>query len=105
MFPRQKRLSRKRFPIALKSSRRLSSPHFFVLISEEVRGYAVVVSKNIARLSITRHQIKRRVLAALKTLLFPLPPALILFPKSSVLKATYQDIRTELIELLSKKHL
>ena len=89
-------------PSALKGGRRLSSPTLSLLIPENVRGYAVVVSKKVARLSVTRPQIKRRVLAALRTLPF-LPPSLVIFPRPSAGSASYQDIRTQLIELLSKK--
>ena len=62
-----------------------------------------MVSKKAARLSVARHQIKRRVLEALRIL--PLPPhALILFPKPSVAGMTYKEVSTELAELLSKIH-
>jgi ribonuclease P protein component len=106
VFPRKKRLSRASFPSVLKAGRRFSSQHLSVVIPKkgglpsEANGYAVVVSKKVARLSVKRHQIKRRVLAAIRTL--PLPPALIVFPQSSVSSVSYQDIKTELAELLSK---
>lgn len=99
MFPRSKRLSREAFPTLSKGAKRLSSPHFNVTVSIKALGYAVVVSKKIARLSVTRHRIKRRVLAALRT--FPLPPSLIIFPKASVSSVSYQDIQAELKKLLS----
>ena len=99
MFPRRKRLARWVFPTTLKIGKRLSSPHFTAILSKEAKGYAVVVSKKVARLSVTRHRIKRRVLAALRTL--PLPPALIIFPKASVSSVSYEDIRAELKNLLS----
>ncbi|MFA6519341.1 MAG: ribonuclease P protein component [Candidatus Paceibacterota bacterium] len=102
MFPRRKRLSRDTFPSALKNGRRISSEHLSVVIPAEGRGYAVIVPKKIARLSVTRHKIKRRVLAALRTL--DLPQALIVFPKASVNSVSYQDIQSELAALLSKKH-
>lgn len=85
---------------ALSSARRLSSPNFNVVLPKETKGYAVIVSKKAARLSVTRHAVKRRVLAALKTL--PLPSSLIIFPKSSVSSMKYRDIKTELGNLLSK---
>jgi ribonuclease P protein component len=88
------------FPIVLKAGQRIASPHFTIVISKEVRGYAVVVSKKVARLAATRHHIKRRVLAALRTL--SLPPSLIIFPKSSAHSVSYQDIKTEIVHILSK---
>jgi len=69
------------------------------IISKDARGYAVVIPKKVARLSVTRHAIKRRVLAALRKL--SLPSSLILFPKASVSSVSYQDIYTEIKNLLS----
>jgi ribonuclease P protein component len=71
------------------------------VFASEARGYAVVVSKKVAKLSVTRHKIKRRVLEAFRAL----PPpsvALILFPKSAVAEMTYIEVREELATLLSK---
>ena len=87
------------FPATIKGGQRLSSPHFSAVVSTEARGYAVVVSKKVARLSVTRHRIKRRVLAALRTL--TLPPALIIFPKASAHSVSYEDTQAELKRLLS----
>jgi ribonuclease P protein component len=100
VFPRRKRLSREVFPSILKRGRRLVSPNFTVVFSEEAAGYAVVVPKKTARLSVARHRIKRRVLAALRAL--PLPSALIVFPKLSVGSVSYKDIQEELAVLLAK---
>ncbi|OGG76612.1 hypothetical protein A2950_02390 [Candidatus Kaiserbacteria bacterium RIFCSPLOWO2_01_FULL_55_19] len=87
------------FPAAIKNGRRLSSPNFSAVVSTEARGYAVVVPKKVARLSVTRHRIKRRVLSALRTL--SLPPALIIFPKASASSVSYEDTQAELKRLLS----
>lgn len=90
------------FTVVLKTGRRLSSPHFSVVISTKAAGYAVVVPKKIARLSVTRHKIKRRVLAALRTL--PVDTqlsSLVIFPKASVSSVSYQDIQIEIKNLLS----
>lgn len=86
----------------IRAGRRFSSPNFSAVASKEGRGYAVVVPKKVARLSATRHRIKRRVFAALRTL--PLPPALIVFPKASAGSVSYQDARTEIAGILSKIH-
>jgi ribonuclease P protein component len=88
------------FAAALVGSRRISSVHFTATLPKDASGYAVVVSKKVAHLSVTRHRIKRRVLAALRAL--PLPASIILFPKSSVLDMSYQQTKIELAELLSK---
>ena len=71
-----------------------------MIAPEKVNGYAIVVSKKTARLSVTRHRIKRRVAEALRGL--ALPKALIIFPKASVALMPLPDIRAELAELVSK---
>lgn len=106
MFPRRERLSRELIPSIIKSGRRFSSPHLSVLIPKngvlppKKRGYAVIIPKKAERLSVKRHAIKRRILAALRQL--TLPPALIIFPYSSASSVSYQDIKNEIEELLSK---
>ncbi|MDO8231836.1 MAG: ribonuclease P protein component [bacterium] len=100
MFPRRERLSREYISAALPAGRRVSSKHFTAVLPKEGRGFAVIVPKKVARLSVTRHLIKRRVLAALKSL--PHPTSLIIFPKASVKDIQYKDIKEELGTLLSK---
>lgn len=90
------------FPAVLTTGRRLSSPHFTAVVSKEAKGYAVIISKKIARLSVTRHRIKRRVYTVLRTL--PLPSALIVFPKASISSVSYQDMKREIEGLLSGTH-
>lgn len=108
VFPRKSRLFRKAFPTTF-VGRRISSPHFTIIVPKDEgglpagrQGYAVVVPKKVARLSVTRHRIKRRILAALKKL--SLPPSLIVFPRASVNSVDYQDIETELASLISNIH-
>lgn len=72
-----------------------------MVFSKETGGYAVIVPKKVARLSVTRHRIKRRVLEALRTLSLPLP-TLILFPKPSVAHMTHREVCGELTGLFSK---
>jgi len=105
VFQRTERISRKEFPSTLASGRRASTPHFTLVVPEGVSGYAVVVSKKVARLSVHRHKIKRRVLAALRALTTegsPLPKALIVFPKGPVASMTYKGVKEEIVVLLSK---
>lgn len=101
MFPRRKRFPRALFPNALSSGKRLSSAHFTAVFPKEARGYAVIVSKKTASLSVARHRIKRRVLAALRSIA-ALPPALLIFPKSSVQDMAYRQVKDELSNLLAK---
>lgn len=111
VFPNKKRFPRALFPSALKTGRRFSSPHLSIIVPKtgipplSAQGYAVVIPKKIAHLSVERHKIKRRILEALRTLPLTgqsLPPALIVFPKSSVSSVSYKDIQIELASLLSK---
>ncbi len=82
------------------SGRRLSTEHLNVVIPHEGHGYAVVVSKKVARLSVARHLLKRRVLAALRAI--AKPPTLIVFPKAGATSVPYATLHKELTELLSK---
>jgi ribonuclease P protein component len=56
------------------------------------------VSKKVARLSVARHRIKRRVLEALRSL--ERPEAVIVFPQASVAQMAYDEIVRELKTLL-----
>ncbi|OGG48375.1 hypothetical protein A3G63_02635 [Candidatus Kaiserbacteria bacterium RIFCSPLOWO2_12_FULL_52_8] len=60
------------------------------------------MSKKVARLSVTRHRLKRQVVAALKSLSNGLPAALIVFPRVSAVDMDFKDIKAELVTLLSK---
>ncbi len=100
MFSRRARLPRAAFPATLSTGRRLSSAHFSVVVSEETKGYAVVVPKKVARLSSARHRLKRRTLEALRTIV--LPQAVIIFPRASAGILDYRALKAELAELLSK---
>jgi ribonuclease P protein component len=99
VFPRKKRFPRALLPLAIKTGRRRASEHFTAVFPPNSAGYAIIVSKKVARLSVTRHRIKRRVSAVLRTI--SLPPALLLFPQSSVSSVSYQDIKKELTNLIS----
>ncbi len=99
VFKRRNRLSRVAFEAVLQSGRRFSSIHFSFVSSETVPGYAVVVPKKVARLSVTRHRIKRRVMEAIRTL--PLSKGLIIFPRAEVKDMRYDEIQLELTKLLS----
>jgi len=58
------------------------------------------VSKKVARLSVTRHRLKRRVIAALRAL--NLPPGLIVYPRATAGQLDSATMQGELEELLSK---
>ncbi|MBU6214327.1 ribonuclease P protein component [Patescibacteria group bacterium] len=101
MFPRRKRISRTLFPSALRNGRRISSEYFTAVIPEKTSGYAVVVPKKIARLSVARHRMKRQVIGALQS--FPLlPKSLIIFPKPSAFRLDSLHLRSDLAALLGR---
>lgn len=83
----------------MKTGRRFSSSHFLILAPLGVQGYAVVIPKKLIRLSSDRHRLKRQILEVLRTL--PLPVSLLVFPRSSIAGVHYDDIRTELTNLIS----
>ncbi len=61
-------------------------------------GHIIIVPKKVARLSITRHRIKRRVRAALRDL--PNSRAAVIFPQASVKDMEYDVMKSELQKLL-----
>ncbi len=66
MMPRVKRLSRESFTETLSESRRKTSIHFSVTFKKNKahpNGCAAVVSKKVAKTSVARHLLKRRMLA------------------------------------------
>lgn len=77
----------------------MHAKHFLVVVPRHGRGYAAVVSKKTAALATKRHLLKRRILAALRTL--ALPGALVVFAKEGAPALSYADIRQELATLLA----
>lgn len=69
-------------------------PHLSLAVSREVLGYAVVVPKQVARLSVTRHRLKRQIMAALRTK--KLPAGLVVFARAGLGQLSPADIRAEL---------
>lgn len=100
MFARRKRFSREEFPLALRAGKRISSEHFTALLPEHATGYAIVVPKKVARLSVTRHRIKRQLSGVLERVT-PLPPALILFPRPSAVRLDTLHLHAALMDLLT----
>ncbi|MFA7302425.1 MAG: ribonuclease P protein component [Candidatus Paceibacterota bacterium] len=101
MFPRAQRITRSVFPAQDSRAHRASSAHFLITSPYEGSGYAVVISKKVARLSVSRHRLKRRVLAALRALP-QLPKSLIVFPRASATGLDFAATKEELATLLSK---
>lgn len=70
-----------------------------VVVPKGLSGYAVVIPKKVMRLSVARHRLKRQIMEALREL--SLPPAMIVFPRAITGSVNYQDVKTELSELIS----
>lgn len=100
MFAKRERLPRGVFAGALARGRRYTSAHFSILHPEGSQGYAVVVPKKVARLSVTRHQLKRRVTAALRKI--PLPSSLVVFPRAGAARLSADELLQELTLLISR---
>ena len=100
MFPKGKRLSRASFPLVAAGQRRAVTPHFSFSASREGQGYAVVVSKKVAKSSVARHRLKRRVLARLKDA--SLSPSLIVYARAGAPALTPAELSAEIAAGLAK---
>jgi ribonuclease P protein component len=98
MFPRAKRLARTDFP-AVSRGKRLGTEHFSAVLGTSSSGYAVIVSKSVAKSSVARHKLKRRVLEALGKAPL-LPQALIVYAKKGSPTLTYAAILSEIRDIL-----
>ncbi len=66
--------------------------------------YSVIIPKKVAKLSVTRHLIKRRTLEALKVVLLDqkIDQSIILFPSKMVATLPYTELGSELKEMFLK---
>ncbi len=96
------RLSRAHFA-PLGPEKRLSSPSFSLSIREAAGtgGCAVVVSKKVAKLSVSRHLLKRRTLSILKPFCTK-DIALVLYARAGSQALPYAALKQELEELLTR---
>jgi len=101
MLPKRRRLSREGFDTA-RSLKRAASRHFSVSYGrqEGAGGAAVVVSKKVAKLAVSRHLLKRRVLAILDPYARE-DETLIVFVRPGAAELPSPALRDELISLLS----
>lgn len=98
MFPRAKRLKRTDFPAASRG-KRLGTEHFSAIFGTSSSGYAVIVSKSVAKSSVARHKLKRRVLEALGKA-SALPHSLIVYAKKGSPTLSYMVIESEIRDIL-----
>ena len=96
------RLSRAHFaPIGPET--RGASPHFSLSTWEAPQkgGVAAVISKKIARFSVSRHLLKRRILAA--TLPYASPDrAMVIYARPGSPALSYQELKKELDDLITR---
>ena len=102
MIPHEMRLSRAHFA-PLGPETRAASTHFSLSVrsTDGTGGCAAVISKKIAKLSVLRHLLKRRMLSVMKDYCSK-NTALIVYARPGAATLPYQELKTELSELLSR---
>lgn len=99
MLPRRSRLSRVTFPGGRTGSR-AASPHFSILWGgAKSGGAAAVVSKKVARRSVDRHLLKRRMLAVIRPFAAE-GRFLVVYARAGSPSLTYKALQEELSTLL-----
>ncbi|HEX8947100.1 MAG TPA: ribonuclease P protein component [Candidatus Paceibacterota bacterium] len=100
MSARRRRLARHDFPALLAAGKRVSSEHFSVVYTGNVSGYAVVVSKKVAKTAVRRHLLKRRIRAILEHT--DVPNGCAIFARSGADTLSFGALETELQTLLAR---
>ena len=102
MLPRRLRLTRRAFALP-GHARRAASTHFSVSASPALSegGCAVVVSKKVARLSVARHLLKRRILSVMRPWCAG-PYSVIVYARAGSSNLSFHTLKTELSEILAR---
>lgn len=102
MIPHEMRLSRAHFA-PLGPETRAASTHFSISLrnADGTGGCATVISKKVAKLSVSRHLLKRRMLSVMKDYCTK-NMALIVYARPGAAALPYPELKTELSELLSR---
>ena len=105
MVPRRLRLSRHTFPLS-RSGTRLSTSHFSLVWGRAQKGggCAAVISKKVARRSVDRHLLKRRIMAVLLPWCGP-DRFFVVYALSGSNTLSFQALKEELGFLLMKTKL
>jgi ribonuclease P protein component len=109
MIPKKNRLTKAFFretharPTLLRGGHLALSRYFDEMFTHP--RIAVVVSKKINKSAVGRNRIKRRILAILKELItqIPIREALVFRVHSKLEQISYDELRAEITQLLSKK--
>jgi ribonuclease P protein component len=99
MLPRRLRLSRTSLE-GFRPDGRAKSPHFSVSISRQSPGGAIVISKKVARLSIARHLLKRRISAVIRPYLEK-GAGIMVYANAGSATLPFEAIKSELETLLN----
>lgn len=102
MIPRSMRLSRAHFAPSGPETRAASS-HFSLSVREAPQngGCATVISKKVAKLSVSRHLLKRRMLSVMKPYCTK-DRAVIVYARPGAAALPYPALAAELSELLAR---
>lgn len=99
MLPKRLRLSRRQFPDT-RGLKRASSLHFSVSYGESPEGgVAVIISKKVARLAVSRHLLKRRVLSILRPYAIE-NRVLVVHARADAANIPFSELKDELISLI-----
>ncbi len=100
MLPRTKRLSRDTFSTVATGKRAISA-HFSVTVRATPVGQAAtVVSKKVAKKSVDRHLLKRRILEVATPFVRP-GCSFIIYTRAGAASLSYPALKKELVELLT----
>lgn len=102
MLPKRLRLSRAAFP-AVSAGVRGASTHFSYVATKTPgrSGCAAVVSKKVAKRSVDRHLLKRRMLSVAEEFCTP-GRSLIVYARAGSLSLPFSTLKKELGELLNR---
>jgi len=109
MLPKSHRLSRPDFIIAKRSGRRLSFPHFSMVVYPSSPAplllssrYSIVTPASLSKSAVIRNRLRRRIYSQLKNLTAgKLVADIILYPKPSMLNLSGEEIGSQLNSALS----
>ena len=99
-LPRRLRLSRAAFPGALQGRHRAASEHFSLTWGAK-GGTAAVISKKVAKRSVDRHLLKRRMLETMRPYAKE-GHSLIAYARSGAPSLSFPELKRELVSLLAR---
>lgn len=113
MLPKSLRLARPDFLQTKKLGKSFSTPHFSAIILApplRLRGgrggdicrFAIVTSAKLSKSAVIRNRLRRAIYSALDARRSTLDADIILFPKSTMLKLSHEEICISLDSLVSK---